>query len=65
MVLNNKNIALFACHGGGGANKCFNNYKKELSNNNFIGEIDFIDPLLKDTEENIQKSIKWIKSLNV
>lgn len=63
--INNKNIALFACHGGGGANKCFNNYKKEFSNNNFIGEIDFIDPLLKDTEENIQKSIKWIKSLNI
>lgn len=63
--INNKNIALFACHGGGGANKCFDNFKREFMNNNFIGEMDFIDPLIKDKEENIQKSIKWIHSLKI
>lgn len=63
--INNKNIALFACHGGGGANKCFDNFKKEFANNNFIGEVDFINPFIQDKEENIEKAIKWIKSLDI
>ncbi|NFI18435.1 flavodoxin [Clostridium botulinum] len=56
----NKNIGLFACHGGGGATKFFKNIKKEIPNNNFIGEIDFLEPIKNNKEENIEKAIKWI-----
>lgn len=61
--LKNKEVALFACHGGGGADKCLNNFKKELINNKIIGQIEFIDPLKKNKDENIQQAINWIKSL--
>lgn len=61
--LKNKEVALFACHGGGGADKCLNNFKKELVNNKIIGQIEFIDPLKKNKDENIQQTINWIKSL--
>lgn len=61
--LKNKEVGLFACHGGGGADKCLNNFKKELINNKIIGQIEFIDPLKKNKDENIQQAINWIKSL--
>lgn len=61
--LKNKEVALFACHGGGGADKCLNNFKKELVNNKIIGQIEFIDPLKKNKDENVQQTINWIKSL--
>lgn len=38
-----KNIVLFACHGGGGAEKCFTKLEGELKNNTIIGSIDFPD----------------------
>lgn len=59
-----KNIAIFACHGGGGAEKCFANFKQVLPNNNFIGEIEFLDPLKNNIDENILKVKDWIKILN-
>ena len=58
-----KNIALFACHGGGGATKFFNNIKKEIPNNRFIGEIDFFEPINNDKEEAMKKAVIWIKEL--
>lgn len=61
----NKNIAIFACHGGGGSERCFANFKKALQNNNFIGEIELLDPLKKETEENLDKVENWIKTLNI
>lgn len=55
-----KNIALFACHGGGGAEKCFKNIQNLLENNNFIGTISFKEPL-KGDKEKIKKEIsEWI-----
>ncbi len=63
--ISNKNIALFACHGGGGVSKCFLNFKKAFPNNRFIGEIDFFDPLRNHTEENILKLKEWISSLDI
>lgn len=57
-----KRIALFASHGGGGAKKCFAKLKKELSGNEFIGEIDFVEPK-KNAEENSSKAVSWAKSL--
>lgn len=60
----NKNIAIFACHGGGGAEKCFVNLKQVLPDNNFIGEIEFLDPLKNNIDQNILKVKDWIKILN-
>lgn len=59
-----KRIALFASHGGGGAKKCFAKLKKELSGNEFICEIDFVEPK-KNREENISKAVKWARSIAV
>ena len=47
--IKNKEIALFACHAGGGAEKCLKNCKDKFMENEIIGEIDGIDPL-KDPE---------------
>ena len=58
-----KRVALFACHAGGGADKCFKMFKEALSDNQFIGEINFIDPLKKNKEDNLQKASQWAKSL--
>jgi flavodoxin len=63
--ISNKNIALFACHGGGGVGKCFEKFKEAFPNNNFIGEINFLDPLKNNTDENISKTKDWIKLLNI
>ena len=51
------------CHGGGGATKFFNNIKKEIPNNKFIGEIDFMEPLKNNKEEDVRKAIMWVKEL--
>lgn len=59
-----KRIALFASHAGGGAQKCFTKLKKELSDNEFIGEIDFVEPK-KSLEENLLKAVSWAKGLAI
>lgn len=58
-----KKVSLFACHTGGGADKCFKMFKEELTENQFISEIDFNDPLKKNKQENLQKATQWAKSL--
>ena len=60
-----KQIALFACHGGGGAEKCFNRIKQAIPNNNFIGEIDFVDPKMNNTDVNSEKVLKWVEGLKI
>lgn len=60
-----KKIALFACHGGGGADKCFQKMKEVLSENEVIGEMAFVDPLKNDTEKNAQKAVKWAESFAI
>lgn len=42
--LNDKNIYLFACHLGGGADKCFAILKEKLVGNSIKGVMDFTDP---------------------
>lgn len=61
--IENKKIGLFACHGGGGAKKFYKKLKSKLPNNNYIGEIDFLDPIKKDTDENLIKVIEWVNKL--
>ncbi|MFR3728051.1 flavodoxin family protein [Lacrimispora sp.] len=61
--LHGKRIALFASHGGGGAEKCFAKLKKAIPDNEFIGEIAFVDPK-KNPKDNSAKVIAWAKSLS-
>lgn len=61
--IENKNIALFACHGGGGAKKFYNSIKEIIPNNEFMGEIDFVDPLKNNKAECIEKVRKWTSGL--
>jgi flavodoxin len=59
-----KKIGMFACHGGGGAAKCFEKLKKSLPGNEFLSVIDFVEPLRKP-DENINKAIKWAEGLSI
>lgn len=58
-----KKVALFACHLGGGAKKCFKMFKKVLAGNEFISEMEFVDPYRIDKESNIKKAVEWAKKL--
>jgi len=58
-----KKVALFACNLGGGVEKCFKMFKEALPDNEFIGEIDFVDPLKNDKEASAEKAVQWAKNL--
>jgi len=61
--ISEKNIALFCCHGGA-KGKTLEKMKSAIGeNNNFIGQIDFIDPLKKNTKKNINLAINWAKNI--
>lgn len=62
--ISGKQIALFASHGGGGAEKCFAKLKKALSGNEFLGEINFVEPK-KKPQENALKAVEWANSLAI
>lgn len=61
--LQNKNIAIFCCSDGG-RGKTFENMKKELLGNNFIGEKEFIKTF-KNKEVNRKKVINWLRQMNL
>ena len=52
-----KNIYLFICHSGGGAQKCFQKLSEELKNNKIISTIDFNNPKIKP-DVNVEKQLK-------
>lgn len=54
--INNKNIYLFACHGGGGAEKCFSKLKAALKDNNIKGTFDYLEPS-RDQIELVNKKV--------
>ncbi len=58
-----KRIALFASHGGGGAEKCFARLKEALPGNKFIGETDYIEP--KKSPDSTAKAVRWASGLAV
>lgn len=60
--LKGKKIALFSCNGGSNG-KTFENMKEQLKGNEFLGEIEFEDPLKHDTEKNVETAAKWAKSI--
>lgn len=60
--IQDKRIALFASHGGNGAEKCFATLKAALPENKFIGEIAFLEPK-KNPEDSSNKAVKWATDL--
>jgi flavodoxin len=56
--LKGKKIALFSCNGGNNG-KTFDNMKEMLAGNEFLGEIEFLDPLKNDKEKNAALAVKW------
>ncbi len=60
--LKKKKIALFACCGGK-AGKTFDSFKKALIGNEFLGEIEFQDPLKKDPTETKEKAQRWAQEI--
>lgn len=58
-----KNIYLFACHGGGGADKFYKSIKESIPKNNFKGQIDFNDPLKGNKEEVLEKVDTWLNNV--
>ena len=59
--ISNKNIYLFACHGGGGADKFYKNIKEIIPNNEFKGEIDFNEPLKESRSDILDQIDNWLK----
>ena len=58
----NKRVALFCCHAGGKGG-VFRRLRAALEGNSIIGEIDFVEPLRKDTESKTAQAAKWAREL--
>ncbi len=63
-TLHGKNVALFACHGGGGAQKCFAKIKACIPDNTFVGEMAFFDPLQHTPEAAAKNATVWAEQLS-
>jgi flavodoxin len=59
-----KKIAFFCCHAGG-KGKILEKMREALKGNEFIGEIDFKNPLKHDTEKNITKAEDWATKMSM
>lgn len=60
--VSNKKIVLFCCHGGG-KGRIFDKMKKALKGNQILSEIDFHDPLKKNTDMQIQRAREWAENI--
>lgn len=60
--INDKQIALFSSRMTNGG-KTLKTMKKKLVGNEFIGELDLSQPLLKEKEKNLIKIQKWSKEM--
>lgn len=58
-----KKVGLFLTSGGPEVEKCFVKLKKALGENDFVGEIDFIEPLKKGKDEAAKTAEKWAEGL--
>jgi flavodoxin len=56
--IKNKKIALFNCEGSSNG-KTFENMKKTLEGNEFLGEIEFFEPLNTNRERSIELAKSW------
>ncbi|MGL4735830.1 MAG: flavodoxin family protein [Cellulosilyticaceae bacterium] len=58
--LTGKKVAFFACHGGGGAKKCFEKLRKALPGCEVISEIDFVMPVA-DQKKQLKTQVEtWV-----
>ncbi|MDF2543796.1 MAG: Flavodoxin [Herbinix sp.] len=55
--ISGKNIYLFACHMGGGADKCFKKLTDELKGNTIVNTMEFYEPY-KVQDDNIDEKVK-------
>lgn len=61
--LSHKKIALYACHSGGGAEKCFNKLKKELGTVDVVATLELMNPGHNQQEENTLKIEAFCKDI--
>jgi len=61
--LTGKNVALWMCHAGDGI-KAMERFKEALKNANIVESISFQQPLKKESDENKEKAIGWIKGVD-
>jgi len=61
--LTGKNVALWMCHAGDGI-KAMERFKEALKNANIVKSISFQQPLKKESDENKEKAIGWIKGID-
>ncbi len=61
--ISGKKIAFFCCHGGGGKATTFTKMKKFLPACDVLGEIQFLDPAKKKSEEKVNQAVSWAKGL--
>lgn len=61
--IHGKNIYLFACHGGGGADKFYKSIKESIPNNVFKGQINFNEPLKQNKEVILDQIDSWLKNV--
>ena len=60
--LSGKKIALWMCHQGDGI-KAMKKFKEALKNAEIVESISFQEPLKKESDENKEKAIAWIKEV--
>ncbi len=61
--LTGKKVALWMCHAGDGV-KAMERFKEALKNANIVESISFQQPLKKESDENKEKAIVWIKGVD-
>ena len=61
--LTGKNVALWMSHAGDGV-KAMSRFKEILKNANIVDSITFQEPLKKDSDENKEKAIAWIRNVD-
>ncbi len=62
MQLKDKDVALFCCHGGS-KGKTIPKLKHELKGNQFVGEASFVEPVKRNTAEQLESAKKWAKQI--
>ncbi|WP_170311508.1 flavodoxin family protein [Vallitalea okinawensis] len=63
MPITDKKIALFYCHARSDNKKALSLLKQKLIGNDFIGEIEFKDPLQNNKEEARKQTKQWINTI--
>lgn len=60
--LKGKNMAFYACSGGGSTVKCIEHMEASFPSNNLISNISFVNPI-KNAESCIPKAKEWARTL--